>query len=243
MNPAADLDNAWLLLTRLGEAQVLLPVMLAATLWLWWSNQAGRVARGWLASTAVVATLTTASKVAFIGFALGYAPLNFTGISGHAMFAAAVLPVLVVLCAGETSPTGRKWALLAGYALAGLIAYSRLKVGAHSASEALSGLLLGSLASGWVLRGWHPPVARPPVWLAAGLALWMATLPFSAPPSLSHDWVVRLSLAVSDRTVPYSRWRMHRDHRLQQRRLAPSQALDTAPQPQALSAHLRQALN
>ncbi|MEO7852919.1 MAG: phosphatase PAP2 family protein [Rubrivivax sp.] len=243
MNPVAPSNDAWLLLTRLGEAQVLLPVMAAALLWLWRSNQAGQVARGWLASTAVVATLTTASKVAFIGFALGYAPLNFTGISGHAMFAASVLPVLSVLCAGEASVKGRRVATLAGYSLAVLIAYSRLKVGAHSASEAISGYLLGSLASAWVLRRWHPPMARPPVWLAAGLALWMATLPFSAPPSLTHDWVVRLSLAVSDRTVPYSRWRMHRDHRLQQQRLAPAQARDIARQPQPVSAHGRHPLN
>lgn len=242
MNPGTHFYDAWLLLTRLGEAQVLLPVMGAATLWLWRSNEAGRVARGWLASTALVATLTTASKVAFIGFALGYAPLNFTGISGHAMFAAAVLPVLAVLCAGEASVSRRRVATLAGYSLAVLIAYSRLKVGAHSFSEAVSGLLLGSLASAWVLRRWHVPIARPPLWLAACLALWMAALPFSAPPSLTHDWVVRLSLAVSDRTVPYSRWRMHRDHRLQQRAV-PSQAFDTARPPQPVSVQLRHRLN
>ncbi len=216
--------NGWLLLTRLGEAQVLLPAMLAALLWLAWSQRATPMAVGWLAGTAVVATLTTASKVAFLGFAVGYAPLDFTGISGHAMFAAAVLPVLATVCVGGAAPRWRNLAAGGGYALAALIAYSRLKVGAHSASEALSGFILGSLASAWVLRGWHRPVARPPLWLALGLALWMTSLPLSAPPSLTHDWVVRLSLAVSDRTVPYSRWRMHRDHRLQQLR----KALDTA---------------
>ena len=68
----------------------------------------------------------------------------------------------------------------------------------------------------------HPLGAQ--LWLALGLLLWMTSLPLSAPPSLTHDWVVRLSLAVSDRTVPYSRWRMHRDHRLLKLR----RALDTA---------------
>jgi hypothetical protein len=216
--------NGWLLLTRLGEAQVLLPAMLAALLWLAWSQRATPMAVGWLAGTAVVAMLTTASKVAFFGFAVGYAPLDFTGISGHAMFAAVVLPVLATVCVGSAAPRWRALAAGSGYAVAALIAYSRLEVGAHSASEALSGLVIGSLASAWVLRGWHRPVARPPLWLALGLLLWMTSLPLSAPPSLTHDWVVRLSLAVSDRTVPYSRWRMHRDHRLHQLR----KALDTA---------------
>jgi membrane-associated phospholipid phosphatase len=218
VNPELPIEwaslNGWLLLTRLGEAQVLLPAMLAALLWLAWSQRTTAMAFGWLAGTGVVAMLTTASKVAFFGFAVGYAPLDFTGVSGHAMFAAAVLPVLAVVCTGDAAPRRRVMTACGGYALAALIAYSRLKVNAHSASEALSGLLLGSLASAWVLRGWHRPVARPPLWLALGLLLWMTSLPLSAPPSLTHDWVVRLSLAVSDRTVPYSRWRMHRDHRL-----------------------------
>lgn len=209
-------SSAWTLFTRLGEAQILLPAMLAALIWLAVSADDRTLARRWALATFIVALITTVTKVAFFGFEVGYAPWDYTGISGHSMFAAAVLPVLAAVAAGGTR--WRAVAILAGYALAMLVAYSRVPVGAHSPSEAWAGLLLGSLASALVLRFSKLPELRPPLWLAAGLALWLLSLPLSAPPSFTHGMVVRLSLAVSDRTVPYSRWRMHRDWRVQQQR-------------------------
>lgn len=237
MNPAFDISatGAWQLFTRLGEAQILLPAMLVALLWLVVSERAAGPALWWLAGTAVVAVLTTASKVAFFGFEVGYAPLDYTGISGHAMFAAAVLPVLAAIAGGAAARPWRVGAIAAGYVLALLVAYSRVRIGAHSVSEAVAGCVLGSIASALVLR-WCPlPVARPPVWLAAGLALWMLSLPLSAPPSQTHDWVVRLSLAVSDRAEPYRRWHMHRDYRRQQQRRHATRPADTPALLQPLS--------
>ena len=96
------MSDAWGLVTRLGEAQILLPAMFVALLWLVLPARTPRTALWWLAGTAVVALITTATKVAFFGYGIGYAPLDFTGISGHAMFAAAVLPVLAGLLAGGT---------------------------------------------------------------------------------------------------------------------------------------------
>ena len=209
---------AWALVTRLGEAQILLPAMLAALLWLVLAARALPVALWWLAGTAAAAALTTVTKVAFFGFEIGYAPLDYTGISGHAMFAAAVIPMLAGLLAGGATPRWRRGAVVAGYALAALIAYSRIKVGAHSSFEALTGFILGSMASALPLNAQHLPDMRAPAWLAAGLALWMLSLPLGAPPSLTHGWVVRLSLAVSDRATPYSRHAMHRDYQRELKR-------------------------
>lgn len=218
------MNGAWSLVTRLGEAQILLPAMFVALLWLLVPARTPRTALWWLAGTAVVALITTATKVAFFGYGIGYAPLDFTGISGHAMFAAAVLPVLAGLLAGGTTTRWRMGAIGAGYLLAALIAYSRLRVGAHSQSEALAGLLLGSLASALALSAHRLPDRRPPLWLGAGLLLWMLSLPVGAPPSPTHGWVVRLSLAVSDRAEPYSRRAMHRDYRREMKRRAATQA-------------------
>lgn len=209
---------AWHLFTRLGESQILLPAMAVALLWLLLVARTPRVAAWWLGATAAAAALTTATKVAFFGYEVGYAPLDYTGISGHAMFAAAVLPVLAGLLAGGAAPRRRQAAVAAGYLLAASIAYSRLPVGAHSPVEALVGLALGSLASGLALWASRLPDGRPPVWLAAALVLWMLSLPVGAPPSPTHGWVVRLSLAVSDRAQPYSRHAMHRDHRRELKR-------------------------
>lgn len=222
----AQAGSAWHLFTRLGEAQILLPAMAAALVWLVLVARTPRVAAWWLGATAVAALLTTATKVAFFGYEIGYAPWDYTGISGHSMFAAAVLPVLAGLLAGGTAPHWRRAAVAAGYLLAAAIAYSRLPVGAHSPVEALAGFALGSLASGLAL--WAPalPAARPPVWLAAALVVWVLSLPAGAPPSPTHGWVVRLSMAVADRDKPYQRWQMHRDYRreLKRQRAAQSSA-------------------
>jgi hypothetical protein len=59
----------------------------------------------------------------------------------------------------------------------------------------------------------HLPPSRPPAWLGVVLLAWLLSLPVGAPPSQTHNWVVRLSLAVSDRPAPYTRAQMHRDHR------------------------------
>ena len=215
---------AWHLFTRLGEAQILLPAMAAALLWLVLVARTPRMAAWWLGGTAAAALLTTVTKVAFFGYEVGYAPWDYTGISGHSMFAAAVLPVLAGLLAGGTHPRRRRVAIVAGYALAAAIAYSRLPVGAHSPVEALAGFVLGSLASGLAL--WAPPLpeARPPAWLAAGLVIWVLSLPAGAPPSPTHGWVVRLSLAIADRDRPYQRWQMHRDYQRALKRQRAAQA-------------------
>src|SRR5262245_55129388 len=141
----------WFAITRLGEAQILLPAMLAMALWLVHRSGATRVATLWLGFTACAALLTTATKVAFIGWGIGFAPLNFTGISGHSMFAAAILPVLVRAGASTADDQWHRPALLTGYLLAMLVTISRVATGAHSWSEALAGYALGSAASAAVI--------------------------------------------------------------------------------------------
>jgi hypothetical protein len=46
---------------------------------------------------AMAATLVTATKMAFMGFGWGIASIDFTDMSGHAMLAAAIYPVLAVV--------------------------------------------------------------------------------------------------------------------------------------------------
>ena len=91
------------------------------------------------------------------------------------------------------------------------------------------GLVLCSLASALALSAHRLPDMRPPLWLGAALLLWMLSLPLGAPPSFTHDWVVRLSLAVSARAEPYSRRAMHRDYRREQQRRTTAQASAQAP--------------
>lgn len=210
----------WPWLTRLGEAQFLLPLALLGLAWVWRSAGARAAQRAWawraLALLAAVIGVTTASKLAFMGWGLGIARWDFTGFSGHAMFAAAVLPLLTWLALAaspaqvDESSRGRLSAGACGvlglsYALAALIAYSRLKVGAHSVSELVTGFALGATASG--LSVWlAPPLRRglPRGLPVAALAL-LLLMPVAAPRSRSHDWVTHWALQLSGRSQPVER--------------------------------------
>jgi membrane-associated phospholipid phosphatase len=201
---------AWLLFTRLGEAQILLPAMAAALLWLARLPHGRPLAGRWLLATGAAALLTTATKVAFIGWLVGYAPLDYTGISGHAMFAAAVLPVLARVAVGRASAPLPRLAFVFGLLLAAGIAVSRVVTQAHSPVESLLGFVLGSAASLWTLGRAATPDAPTPLWLCAALVAWLLLLPLGAPPSRSHDLVTALSLRVSGHSVPYTRHDLHR---------------------------------
>ncbi len=210
--PLIPLPYAWWnAFTRLGEAQILLPALALTAAWLGASAGTRPLARAWLLATAAVAVATTASKVAFIGWEKGYAPFDYSAVSGHAMFAAAILPLLGGLVAG---PRSRRVAVVAGYGLALLIAVSRVKIGAHSLVEVLLGAALGGAASALVLwRARWPPV-RMPAWMPAALAAWLLLMAAVAPPSRTHDAVTRLALHLSGRPAPYTKTMMRLEYRL-----------------------------
>jgi len=218
LSPAA---LAWSLITRLGEAQILLPALLVACVVLAWCGGA-RQAWIWLVAVATATLLTTASKVAFIGFGWGWPGLDFTGISGHAMFAAAIWPPLLWLCARPLPPRWRAAGWLAGTALALLVGVSRLVVHAHSLSEVVAGALLGGAVSALLLRATlqpSPPRVSPLALLPQrmqaqhaltrglplALLMWVLLGVTAAAPSRSHDWVTRLALVSSGRSAPFLR--------------------------------------
>ena len=221
MTPAGLLGSAawwWAQITRLGEAQILLPAMALALLWLVRQPGGRPLARAWLLATGVATGITTASKVAFLGYGIGWAPLDFTGFSGHAMFAAAVLPLLVRLAVGPASADGRRQVLLLGYLLALAVAVSRVTVGAHAVSEVVSGFGLGAAASATALRAGRWPALQVARWMPLALLAWAVVAVVGAPAPRTHDAVTRLSLALSGRAKAYQRWEMHQDH---QRRPSP----------------------
>lgn len=194
----------WEFVTRFGEAQLLTPTALALGIWLAWIG-ARRSASLWLVSFGFVFALTTASKISFIGWGVGIPRLNFTGVSGHAMHAAAVLPLLLHSLAAARGRASRHFAVAAGYAVAALVALSRVVVGAHSPSESVIGFALGGAASALTLGLAHLPARALPH--ALGIALLAAQLlnPIAAPSVRTHDIVTRVALALSGHERPYTR--------------------------------------
>lgn len=120
------LSLAWRFITRLGEAQLLLPPLALVLAWFRWRLGARPVVLAWTGAIGVAAFITTVTKVAFLGWGVGSAELDFTGISGHAMFAAAVLPVLAA-AAVATTPGAQRVALVGAYALAAAVLRSRVR--------------------------------------------------------------------------------------------------------------------
>ncbi len=201
----------WYFISRFGEAQILLPMALGLALLLWRRGDSARLAWAWTGWIALVAGITTISKLAFIGWGVGSARFDFTGFSGHAMFAAAIYPVLMALLAGSWGGQAPTWRWLGaglGLLLAVLIAISRVVVDAHSVSEAVSGHCLGLLASAFSLRvAFRSRLAdrAVPGWAPALAVSWLLVLPLSAPASITHDLVTRLALSLSGRDTPYQR--------------------------------------
>jgi membrane-associated phospholipid phosphatase len=206
-----SLPHFWHLVTRLGEAQILLPAALLAAFALQRRPEGRPLVVWWFALLGAAVLLTTASKVAFIGWGIGWPELNFTGISGHAMFAAAVYPLLLGTLGSRMSPLGRRLAIGAGGALALLVGESRIVVGAHSSSEVLAGLLVGAATSATALYLARLPRARFGPVIPVAMALWLALMPAHAGLSRTHSMVTKLSLMLSGRSTPYTRGDMHRE--------------------------------
>jgi membrane-associated phospholipid phosphatase len=200
----------WQLLTRLGEAQILLPVTLLAVVLLLRKPDGRPLALWWIALLSLAVLLTTVTKVAFIGWGIGWPALNFTGVSGHAMFAAATYPLLFATLASQGSVAVQRGALAAGCVLALAIGVSRVIVNAHSESEVLAGLLVGGATSAAAWSKVHIPRVRMQPLIPAAVALWLSLTPVHSPASTTHNMVTRLSLKLSGHSTPYTRQDMLR---------------------------------
>jgi len=212
----------WQLVTRLGEAQIALPVLFASMIWLMRRNGNLRLVTWWLLFLVGAALLTLGTKVAFIGWGVGIAALDFTGVSGHTMFASVVYPLLACMLFTGWSTQQRRGAVWAGAALALVVGISRVMVDAHSVSEVVAGLVVGGAASAAALSFARHPVASVPFWVPLGVALWLGITPVAAPVSETHGMVTRLSLALSGRAVPYTRSDMLRGVRAAAPALVPA---------------------
>jgi membrane-associated phospholipid phosphatase len=194
----------WRVVTHLGAAGLLLPVLAIAAVGLWQSGQQAAV-RIWLLSLALATALTLTSKMLFFGWGIGVASLDFTGISGHALLASSVLPVF---CNWQLA-SERQRISVAGVILGLLlvigIGLSRVVLGAHSQSEVIAAWMVGALVSGLALNAMGVPTRRPWFARAAPLVLLLAFGSTASSYLPTHDWEVDLSLWLSGRSQPYTR--------------------------------------
>ncbi len=200
------MHSFWQTLSWLGDSRVLLPmafVLIGAGVW---HRQAW--AGPWCSALVLTALTTLATKVAFLGWGLGIAWLDFTGFSGHAAMSAAVWPVACYL-AISSRRTGY-WGAAVGLLLAAFIAYSRLPLNAHSWSEIVGGWLIGAVASlstiiascrsGLRIDAWMLPIA-----LAVGIGV------LSIAPNIhTHQMVVKVAKSLADTEKEFDRGALRR---------------------------------
>lgn len=132
----------WSFISSLGGLNVTAPLALCIAAWLA-GARSWRPALTWCVLFGAALALAAGSQLAFIGWGVGIQSLGFTGFSGHATRAAAVFPVTMFLLFERSGNRIRRGAVLAGALLAIGVAVARVKVGAHTPSEAVTGCLLG----------------------------------------------------------------------------------------------------
>jgi len=192
-----------------GSALYLIPLAALAGIAVMLRSPAGRrPVLVWWTTIAVACLLTAASKIAFYGWGTGIRAWDLTCFSGHTVISLAVWPVVGMLLAPPSYRVWRLVGLLAGVALAGLIAYSRIPLGAHPPSEVLAGLTLGGAAAGVSIQAlWDerfPSLFVPITALVLALTI---TVPVThlLPVLPSERWFAQIGIALSGRTAPVNR--------------------------------------
>ncbi|WP_246542337.1 phosphatase PAP2 family protein [Collimonas antrihumi] len=149
--------------------------------------------------------LVAVTKIAFVGWGIGIQSLDFTGFSGHAMRATAVMPVLFYLLLQKAPPLARLSGVILGFALGVIIGISRLVVHAHSVSEAVTGCLVGgmvALSFFWLSRSLPKPELHR--WLIV-LTLIPVFLTAQAKPAPTERWLNGVALYISGHDKPFAR--------------------------------------
>jgi membrane-associated phospholipid phosphatase len=192
----------WMYFTKLADTNVMMPLACLLAGWLaYW--HCWRAAVRWLLLFGAGLTIVVASKIAYIGWGLGIASLDFRGFSGHAMRAAAVAPVFFLLAVQSRARTITAASLLAAVAFAIAIGVSRLILHQHSLSEVIGGLALGGAIAAWVLSverstrslPWNPAVAT-------GCIL-IIVVGMAARPAPTERWIEKIALYLSGHDRPY----------------------------------------
>lgn len=197
--------QGWNLISRFGEVQALILVALLAILSLLRRRETRSVAWRWIWLLSIALVLTIASKVMFMAWGVGWPALQFSGVSGHAMCAAAVYPMLMTALTLHLPPLGRQLAMAAGYALAFCVGASRLALDAHSTSEVVAGLLVGAAASAPAMDLLRlPRMALEQVVLVAP-ALMLALVAGLMPTWQAESMLARMSSTISGHNTAHTR--------------------------------------
>lgn len=147
----------WALFTKLADSNFTLPLAALLAIWLA-AARAWRPFFLWCLLFGSGLLLVVATKIAYIGWGVGIAAIDFTGISGHAMRATAIAPALIYILLQKQTARWQTTGLLCGLGFGIAIGISRLAIHVHSVSEVISGCVMGAVVSLmfiWLIRNYR----------------------------------------------------------------------------------------
>lgn len=205
----------WHVFTWFGDSGLLLPASLLIVVLLAWSRATRVTALQWCLVFGAGSVVIAGSKLAFLGWGIGSARLNFTGFSGHTAISTSVWPVLLWLAASQctvrrpdllTAAAGLRLALVLGWAFGAAIGVSRLAVFAHSVSEVVLGFLLGmAVSAAFLMLARRRALPRFPWQIGVlGLALPLFVLQ-PGNPAPTQDLLEVVAMRVAGTTQPFTR--------------------------------------
>lgn len=195
---------SWTSITHLGDTAVLVPAALAVSLAI--GQRAGlRSTVIWLMAVGGAGFFVLCSKLAFMGWGIGSAMMDFTGFSGHAMFACLVLPVVAWLLAPGASLRWQWAAAVAGVGLGLSVAYSRVHLHYHSLAEVVAGVVLGLVVGVGFLGMTHWRRECSPAAAAVMLCVLMLMAVQHGERTPTQGWLTELAVALSGHRTAYTR--------------------------------------
>ncbi|MFO6295967.1 phosphatase PAP2 family protein [Rahnella selenatireducens] len=138
----------WNILTYFGDSMLILPTGITLALFMLWKAASPATSLIWLITLGISGLAVSISKLLFLAWGIGSSTFNFTGFSGHTTMSATLWPVMFWLISQRFQPDRRRLMIAVGYFIAIMVGISRLALNAHSVSEVISGLILGSFCSG-----------------------------------------------------------------------------------------------
>jgi membrane-associated phospholipid phosphatase len=203
----------WPTVTHLGNSALLLPAALVLALWLVKTRHAP-LALAWGLSFGTAVLLVLATKLAFMGWGIGSAALDFTGISGHATVSTAVFMMGVWLAVADRSRRLQVLGIACGLLVGLLVSVSRVVLKAHSVSEVVAGFALGAMAAALPIAWAAGRTLRlRQRWVPMALAGMLGLMPQISQPAETHGLVQKMALMASSRDAVYTRHMLHREQR------------------------------
>lgn len=198
----------WSAISNLGDIAITAPLAAGIAV-LFAIGRAWRLSLWWALLFFVGLLLVLISKLAFIGWGIGYQTLDFTGLSGHAMRAMAIFPVLGYLLTKKISRSG--FAKICAFFIFGgaalIVGISRLILHVHSWSEVFSGWLIGAAVSAsfiFLIRNWKN-ISTYSAAIVLGLASTPLLLTPYIEPTPTQSWLTDVALYLSGHEQAFTR--------------------------------------